>query len=269
MDKAVKKIMDNVPKSVAMVALGPSFYDYFRECIGQKGRADRFNEVWVVNRGFRAFKHDRAFIMDDLKWLEGHDEFYADAIRKHDKPVITSTKYPGYKNAVEYPIKEILDNVGDDLFNNTCVYMIAYAMYIGVEEMSIYGFDFHYDNLQSAEEGGQAVGYMLGIARARGHRISLPQSTSLLSANSARMYSDGTVRRPLYGYHRKPEGLEGRPEGPLPAIFGEGEHAEPIIVDDQAPVAPEDMFPIKKSAKLKAHEAAKKEEADATNNKSS
>jgi|TARA_Y100000310_G_C20697463_1_gene826704 hypothetical protein len=203
--KQLKEAMNTRPRNVALVALGPSFIEFMKEQIHMKNMPPRFDEVWVVNRGSRALIHDKVFAMDDLQWLNERDEHYGRYLQNHNRPIITSTPYPEFPSAVAYPIKEVMDLVGDDLFNNGCVYMVGYAMLIGVETLFIYGADFSYPNMQAAEEGGQAMGYILGMARARGVQIRIPQSSTLLSSNISQLQEDGTMRRPLYGYHRKEE----------------------------------------------------------------
>jgi|TARA_R100000049_G_C1944284_1_gene88976 hypothetical protein len=200
------------PERVAIVALGRSCYDFIQEQISHATRRDTenplFDEVWTLNRGFQGFPHDKLFVMDDLRWLEEHkDKKYAKWLKKHNRPIVTSTVYNDYPTAVEYPVHEVGEFIKDDIFAvNTVSYMVAYAMYTGVKHLSIYGADFFYPGGQTAEEGGQAVAYLLGISTGLQMMIHhIPHSSSLLYASKAQQGPGGQLARPLYGYHRKAE----------------------------------------------------------------
>lgn len=199
-----KEALKTRPKHVALVALGPSYYEFIREAVGRKDHSVPFDEVWTINRGFQAVRHDKVFVMDDLRWIEQHDFTYAEALKKHDKPLITCFQYDDYPQSVAYPINMVIKRLEDDLLNNTVAYAIAYALVTQVECLSIYGADFYYPDVQLREEGSQACAYLLGGARFFGMKFRLPQSTTLLGANQVKIDpKTGQACRPLYGYHRR------------------------------------------------------------------
>ena len=195
------------PKNVAIVALGRSVGSFVSEMIarGSRGQGPVFDEVWTLNRGLRAFEHQKLFCMDDMKWLQQKDKEYHNWLKKHQKPVITSTVYSGYDNHLAYPFQEVLEFIGDDIFAvNTVSYMVAYAMYTGVEHLSVYGADFFYPEGNRAESGGQAVAYLLGMAAGKGTMVHhVPQGSTMLYAHKIRVDQSGNVSRERYGYHRK------------------------------------------------------------------
>ncbi len=191
------------PKHVAVVALGPSCKAVIAESMSTPGMKNPFDEVWTLNRGLRGFMHDKLFLMDDLRWLEKHDKTYARWVRKHNKPTMVSTVYHDYPNAVAYPLHEVMEYIKDDIFTqNTVSYMIAYAMYIEVERLSVYGADFVYPNGNFAEKGGMAVAYLLGMCQEKGIKFRLPAETTMLYANTVKM-AGSELTRVHYGYHRK------------------------------------------------------------------
>ncbi len=200
------------PERVALVALGRSCHDFILEMIGQETRRDTknpmFDEVWTLNRGLRGIQHDKLFVMDDLTWIEKKkDKAYAKWLKVHDKPIITSTAYADYPMSVAYPLQEVCDFIEDDIFTvNTVSYMVAYAMFTGVKHLSIYGADFFYPGGQTAEEGGQAVAYLLGMcAASKMLTPHIPGSSSLLYACNVKPGPGGALRRAPYGYHRLEE----------------------------------------------------------------
>jgi hypothetical protein len=194
------------PDRVAIVALGFSSQSFVQEqiALGSTGKK-AFDEVWTVNRGINTFRHDKLFVMDDFKWLEQRDPGYAAFLKNHDKPVFTSTVYGDYPSAVEYPLPQVVESIGDDCFCvNTVAYMLAYAIHIGVKEVSIYGADFFYPNGNQSERGGQAVAYLLGVCQERKIFYRIPQTSTLLYSNGVKIVG-GQAKRTYYGYHRKDE----------------------------------------------------------------
>lgn len=194
------------PKSVAIVCLGPSMPSYIRT-VQQSAGMKRFDETWACNRAFSGVAHDKLFCMDDLRWLDTkRDKVYASALKEHDKPIITSTAYPEFPQACPYPLGPVMEFLDDDLFAvNTVSYMVAYAIYIGVQEIALYGADFVYGNGNIAESGGMAVAYLLGRCKEYGIVHTLPGDTTMIYANKVQQRPDGSIGRELYGYHRVAE----------------------------------------------------------------
>lgn len=195
------------PKSVAIVALGRSMMAYIRESMTNDQFDSPFEEIWTLNRGIKGFRHDKLFVMDDFRWIEKRSPGYAKWLRKHDKPIITSTAYPEYPMAIEYPLQEVVEDITDDVFAvNTVSYMVAYAIHIRVREITIYGADFVYPNGDTSEFGGQAVAYLCGMMRHFGLIHRIPQESTLLYANRCKLNPhSGRIERPLYGWHRTGE----------------------------------------------------------------
>ncbi len=195
------------PKKVAIVALGPSARVFMRRSLSEEGVKNPYDEVWTLNRGFRGFLHDKCFIMDDLRWLDEHrSKNYTKFLRTHEMPIVTSTCYPEFPTACPYPLKDVIDFHDDDIFAvNTVAYMIAYALFIGVKEMHLYGADFVYRNGVTVEEGGMAVAYMLGRCKMHGCTHVLSNETTMLYANQVVQREDGSIGREPYGWHRLAE----------------------------------------------------------------
>lgn len=192
------------PKKVALVALGPSCKTFVHEMMTNTQMKSPFDEVWTLNRGVRAFMHDKIFVMDDLKWIERHKPDYAKWLKEHEMPIITSTAYDDYPSSIAYPYHEVFETIGDDIFaKNTVAYMLAYAIHTGVSSISIYGADFIYPNGNTAEVGGQAVAYLCGMMRHFEMTHIIPGDSTLLYANTCKMDPQtGNVCREPYGYHR-------------------------------------------------------------------
>jgi|TARA_Y100000310_G_scaffold331473_1_gene405126 hypothetical protein len=201
------------PERVAIVALGLSSPAFLRDNMSMMGMRSPFDEIWTLNRGVRGVAHDKLFCMDDFRWIEQKDENYARYLQNHDKPIITSTSYPEYPMGVEYPLNEVLECIQDDIFTaNTVAYMVAYALYIGVKELAIYGADFCYPNGNFAESGGQSVAYLLGRAKEFGCWYKIPQGSTLLYSHKV-VQVGNRLQRVYYGYHRKDEMAKAKEKG--------------------------------------------------------
>jgi hypothetical protein len=55
-------------------------------------------------------------------------------------------------------------------------------VHIGVEKISLFGCDFTYPDAHDAEKGRACVEYWLGMASARGIKIVVPKTSTLLDA---------------------------------------------------------------------------------------
>ena len=163
-----------------------------------------WDEVWTVNSGAKVLQHDKVFIMDDLRVQAKRYPAYAELLKSHDKPIITSTPYEEFPYSVAYPIREVVDLIGETAWlNNTVVYAIAYALYSGVKVLHLYGADFYYTNMTRREEGAQAAAYMIGMCKEKGMVCALPSTTTLLATGQIRAV-EGHHYRPLYGYMKHP-----------------------------------------------------------------
>jgi hypothetical protein len=178
------------PESVAIVAMGQSSRTYLNLASVRGDRHRIADETWAINAMGGVIDHDLLFHMDDckvqearakrdpegnvagmLQWLKNHPKF------------ITSKIYPDYRGAVEFPLQEVVNTIGTTYFNNTVAYAVAFAMYIGVKKISLYGCDYSYANSHKSESGRGCVEFLLGMAAAKGIRIEVAADSSLLDAN--------------------------------------------------------------------------------------
>jgi hypothetical protein len=118
-------------------------------------------------------------------------------LKSHPGPVYTSRAHPDYPGLVDYPLADVMNACGGlAYFNGTCAYAVAFALFLGVKKLTLFGCDFSYANSHQAEQGRGCVEFYLGMFRARGGLIGLPNTTSLLDAvatNGQRLYGYDTV----------------------------------------------------------------------------
>lgn len=191
------------PERVAMVGLGPSANAFWLEN-AQFNEAAPCDSVWVVNRAALSFRHDVAFDMHDLRLMVKKYPHEYQRFATAEKPIVTLTHYPEFPMTVPFPLRQVMDFVKHDILNSTPAYMVAYALSIKVKEILLYGMDFHYENLERAEAGGQGMAYLLGMAQALGINYKIPNTSSLLDAYRVKLVNDQPMR-PLYGYEESVE----------------------------------------------------------------
>lgn len=192
-----------LPKTVAILALGPSNREFLLASCSKKGFL-AVDEIWTCNTASRAFRSDRIFVMDDLRSVERKFPEWAAELKTETVPILTCRPYPEYPTSVPYPIEEVKDCIKDDLFTTSVAYMIGLAIYYKVSAAYIYGADYWYPNAVAAESGLGCVGYLLGIAKERGVDFMIPNTSTLLDAHLVEIDSEGRGKRPLYGYDYNP-----------------------------------------------------------------
>jgi hypothetical protein len=173
---------------VVILGLGPSLGTYLDAVKRMGGRKALADEVWAINALGDVVQCDRVFHMDDLAIQEQRAAAVPGSniatmvawLKQHKGPIYTSIRRKGYRGLVEFPLEEVTNHLGHDYFNSTAAYAVAYAVHIGVRQISIFGFDFTYPNAHHAEKGRACVEFWLGIASARGIKIALPENTSLM-----------------------------------------------------------------------------------------
>jgi len=141
---------------------------------------------------------------------------------------------------VEFPLEDVLNHFGHDYFNNTAAYAVAFAMHVGATKISLFGIDYTYPNAHDAEKGRACVEFWLGQAHARGIKLNLPKTTTLMDAmypRASRLYGYDTLN---IGFNIQEDGslkLDMVPRKTLPTaeeIEKNYDHSAPIAKQHQS-----------------------------------
>lgn len=178
------------PEHVAIVGLGPSSAQYVSVTRALGGRHRYCDETWVINAYGDVLAHDRVFHMDDVRIQEIRAKAAPESniaamlqwLKTHPGPVITSRAHPDYPGLIEFPLEEVLNAFPQCYFNSTAAYAVAYAVWLGVKKISLWGMDFTYPDAHDAEKGRACVEFWLGVAAERGIQIAMPKTTTLMDA---------------------------------------------------------------------------------------
>lgn len=191
-----------VPKSVAILGLGPSLHTYLNVVKRLGGRHKLCDETWGVNAVIDLIRCDVGFHMDNICVQEiraaaapkSNIAAMLPWLKTHPGPIFTSVPHPDYPGMTEYPLAAVLNACGGNrYFNGTVAYAVAYAIFIGVKKIYFFGADYTYGNSTHAEKGRGCLEHWIGFAMARGIEISVAGTSTLLDACVP-------ARERLYGY---------------------------------------------------------------------
>lgn len=202
---------------IAIVGLGPTWIEYVNATEARGGT--KYDQVWTVNSGGGVIKSDLVFHMDDLKVQEKRAEAGNEKIGNMLKwmkdgqvPIMTSTLYPTYPSAIEFPLERVIQKWGVAYFNSTPAYALAYAAMLGAKEIALYGMDYNWAGASEVEPGRACLEFWCGLLMAHGIQIKVPQGTTLLDQNKPHSF---------YGYDGRKVLMHPDENGKLKFEFGE------------------------------------------------
>jgi hypothetical protein len=226
----------NKPKSIHIVCSGATTKDYLAANMGYERTIPKADEVWSLNKSLRTLKADFGFVLDDWVGEYRKSAAYMTDIAVltktmpimttiKDSEVIAMTEQLGGNpdNVVEFPIKALRDALGEHFYTlcraeyppgmdkaqfvrqkgNSLLYMknsvpliLAYAWYIGVGSIYLFGADYTHPMSNAREADQPNAEYWCGFLEACGVSLYIPQDTTLKSARiGGAIYGYG-VRQP-------------------------------------------------------------------------
>jgi len=197
------------PGSVVVVGLGPTKADLLdtTSALNPDKTLMDADEWWGVNAAVNHLggrvAYDLVFIMDYLDGEAHRCPEYADRIGEHIRRwgtrIITSQagQFADNPNVYEFPFHWLYKRLGctEPYFRNSLPYMIAYAVAIGVQEISLWGVDYSWNGGTVREDDKANCEYWVGFARARGVTVNIPRTSTLCKANEGFHF---------YGYREQP-----------------------------------------------------------------
>lgn len=193
------------PRIVTLLCLGPSKEHYIGAQLARDLTevVDGVDEVWTLNRGGGAFRHDLLWVMDHIQGEADQYPRYGASLWRHDKPIITSDDADGWPAHVHrYPFrlvwnwlaKTVQPNHGD-WYHNSLAYILPYAAWIGVRELRVFGADYHHHSSGVVEDGHPCVAYWAGRLESTGLVVRPSEGSGFLNADR---------RDWIYGYRHDP-----------------------------------------------------------------
>ena len=225
------------PDCVHIVCSGATTKDYLAAMMGYTCAIPKADQIWSLNKSLRTLRANMGFVLDDWIGEYSKSRAYMTDIVEltHQMPIITTTLdaevlslidgLGGNKdNVIEYPIIDIRNALGEHFFNvcrgniaesmdkesfikqkgNSLLYMknsvpliLAYALYIGVKSIYLFGADYTHP-MSNRREGDQPCAeYWVGFLEACGVSVYLPQDTTLKSTREGLSIYGYGARQPI------------------------------------------------------------------------
>jgi hypothetical protein len=110
---------------------------------------------------------------------------YEKILNRIDCPIIMQEKHSDITKSIRYPIEYIRAAVGPmldpfsdgDYFVSSIAYMLAFALYLGYEEIHLYGIDLVTDSEYGYQKPNAE--YLIGMARGLGRKVYIPENSAL------------------------------------------------------------------------------------------
>lgn len=185
--------------SIALIAMGKSSGNYNTAL----AHGAQYDEVWGINVMGAVYPLDRLFMLDPAsRFLDTELAGSQTApmrrmlTREQPFPIYTCELDSRCPSLVEYPLADVIGELKMCYFNNTAAYALAYALYQGVGQISLFGLDYTYrSNIMIAEAGRGCCEFWLAMMASKDIKISVAPESSLLD-------TDVPDHEKLYGYHR-------------------------------------------------------------------
>lgn len=157
-------------------------------------------EIWNIARNFTLNKRfDLWFELHTIEVLQAAKAVpqYIDFLRKHGSKVICGIPQAELPEATPYPLQQILTAFPRQYFTCSAAWMIALAIYWKVDEIGLWGIDMV--DSASGEYAYQrpACEYYLGIAEAKGIKVTMAPQSPLLRCHGLYAFSDLAFSREM------------------------------------------------------------------------
>ncbi len=177
---------DNKPKKEKVIIVG--FAPSWQEVPWQEDVEN--TEIWCLNEFYKVAKQVPTFRCD--RWFEIHDiNSPSKAIPEHQAflkqcpvPLYMWKQYPEYPNSIKFPLNDIIayfeekGYLGARYFTNSISLMVAYAIYEGFKEISIFGVDMATSSEYQAQR--PSVEWWCGLAEGLGIKFHIPPTSDIL-----------------------------------------------------------------------------------------
>jgi hypothetical protein len=146
---------------------------------------DEDKEHWIIGQAYKylidryddiEFKNLRVF---DIHTLHTRSREYLDFLKSVEHPIIMQNVDVNFKNTIKYPLQEIISKYKSDYFLCSFSYMFALAMYLGYEEIGLYGI-----NMSFSDDYIQKYNCEYWLGRCEQSGIELINNSDLLKCGS-------------------------------------------------------------------------------------
>ena len=147
-------------------------------------------EIWMLNEMYKLKDEVKNFHAD--KWFEIHDRNSpSKAMPEHQHflkncpcPVFMWKHFDDIPSSVKFPLNEIIEFFeekgfqGSRYFTNSISLMVAFAIYEGFKEISVFGVDMATNSEYQAQR--PSVEYWIALAEGMGIKVYIPPTSDIL-----------------------------------------------------------------------------------------
>jgi hypothetical protein len=131
---------------------------------------------------------------------EFKDKYHMSVVDVKQIPMYAIDKIDGRPNIERYPIEHIMEEFDTDYFGCGIDYMIALAVYLGAEEIHIYGVWLSMESEYARQK--PSVEFWIGIAKGRGVKVEVHGDRSnVLRTHNGRLYGYGKPQQWIKKYN--------------------------------------------------------------------
>lgn len=136
-------------------------------------------ELWGLSKSYTWMPRvDVIFEMHErAHWPHVYTPDHVAWMAQQTAPIYTQRVYPDIPASVRFPFTDVLEGRYDPYFTSTIAYMLALAIHQRVDEIRLLGVNMSTDSEHGYQRG--ACEYWLGIARATGITVYLPEASPL------------------------------------------------------------------------------------------
>jgi hypothetical protein len=176
--------MERTKDKVIIVGFAPSYVET------PWGEDAENTEIWCLNEFYKVADKIPGFRVD--RWFEIHDvQSPSKSVPEHQAflkqcpvPLYMWKKSPEYPNSEKFPLTEMIEYfeakgyLGNRYFTNSVSLMVAYAIFLGFKELSMYGIDMATSGEYQAQR--PSVEWWLGLAEGLGIKVFIPPTSDIL-----------------------------------------------------------------------------------------
>lgn len=126
----------------------------------QRRRRPTILREWTHWFNLHTMRHQRSAYLRGVNYLERKDG---------KRPVYMLEAYENIPGVVKFPGMDMVKHFGHRYFTSTGAWLVAYAVYVGVAELEIWGFEMH----PTGEHAGQRAGFLYWVQEARKQGINV------------------------------------------------------------------------------------------------
>lgn len=183
-------------KPLAIVGLGPETEE---SAPWMDETWERWGLPWSHNAPrchFLFEMHDERHIFE-LETSKGGRLGYQHRLQELELPVYVQKPFHGVPNCLEYPLDEVVADLGRDYFGSTIAYMLALAIHRERECIGIWGVDL----TDSYDHQRENLAWLCGMAEGRGLVLTGPSIDRILAYEPTEEIGGVTVSYPVrYGF---------------------------------------------------------------------